>query len=358
MSPPRKTCVSAQKALNGVFMTDADNREELHPHSPDAAVRAELDGGFSKGWGLHFQPNEAYWLDCHCHMGTDTTHPQIYRMLEEWFAELDAYRLGRVVVIATKPEAFQACRDVASQDPRFRWFVAMPYDQPDVDLLQRALDCGALGAKLHNSPLMSGKGKPDIWLTDAWARVFRLVEQAGRAVLWHITQRLSVSPYHGGSENAYWRDGWKVNVTVTNEQLLQVALQVMRQHPRIPFIGAHQLHLGLERLTALLQEHKNLFIDTSCGFVVRWADVLYDHDRDILRQFFLKHPDRILFGTDASLFAGGTDAWRVQAFLAHARFINQLRLPDEVLQKVAHANAERIFKMDAIVPPCRGNSRP
>ncbi len=335
-----------------------DNDEALYPHSPDIAERTRLDGGFSQGWGLHFQPNEAYWLDCHGHLGKDTTQAQLACMLDEWFAALDAYRLGRIMVIVKNPEAFQACRDVAARDARFSWIVRMFHDQPDIDLLRRALDHGARGVKLHNAPLMSGKDRPDIWLSDDWSRIFQLLAQANYPVLWHVTQRVSASPYHGGRANSYWQDGAKNNGVVTNEKLLQVFLQVIRQYPQIPFIGAHQLHVGLERLAGILAENPNLLIDTSCGFVTRWADVLYDHDRDVLRKFFLAHPDRILFGTDASLSAGGTDTWMIQAFLNHARFINQLRLPDAVLQKVAHANAERIFKLAASIVPARGNSRP
>lgn len=334
------------------------NAEAGYPHSPDVAARSGLDNGFSKGWGLHFQPNEAYWLDCHNHLGKDTTPAQLACMLDEWFAALDAYRLGRIMVIVKNPEAFPACRDVAARDARFNWIVRMFPDQPDLDLLRRALDHGARGVKLHNAPLMSGKAPPDIWLSDAWSRIFQALAQTNYPVLWHVTQRLSASPYHGGRPNVYWQDGAQTNHHVTNEKLLQIFLQVVRQYPPIPFIGAHQLHVGLERLGSILAETPNLLIDTSCGFVVRWADVLYDHDRDVLRRFVLAHPERILFGTDASLSAGGTDTWMIQAFLNHARFINQLQLPDDVLQQVAHANAERIFQLAPISVPHRGNSRP
>ena len=325
--------------------------------SPDVAERETLDNGFSKGWGFHFQPNEDYWLDCHSHMGSPTTHAEFYRILADWFAQLDAFRLGRVIAIVTKPEVFQVCRDLAAQDTRFGWLFRIPHDQPDVALVQRAFEHGALGLKLHNSPLMQGKAGHDVWLTKPWTEIFEMVNRAKKVLLWHITQRVSVSPYHGGGENPYWRDATN-GATTSNEDLLQTALQVARAYPELTLIGAHQMYVGLERLDSIFQEHPNVVVDTSCAGFLRWCDDLYPEDREILRAFFLKHQDRMLFGTDSSLALGTADAYQTQTFLCHARFIHQLRLPDAVLQKVAHGNAERIFGLAPLKPARRYNSRP
>ncbi len=327
-------------------------------YSPDVAQRATLDGGFSRGWGFHFQPNESYWVDCHAHLGKVATRPEIYRVLAEWFGALDAYRLGRVIAICNGPDGFEAYRDLAAQDPRFAWILWQSCDKPDDALMRRALDHGACGLKLHNAPLMSGLGAPTVWQSDAWRAVFEALAEARRPVLWHVTQRMSASPYHGGDGESYWKNGWAKGVTFTNEDLLRGFLDLARRHPAVPFVGAHQLYLGLDRLAALFTEHPNLYVDTSIGFFVRWADALYPEDRERLRRFVLAFPDRILFGSDAPLAPGGTDAYQVQAFLCHARCILQLGLPDDVLQRVAHANAERLFGLAPQVPRRRGNSRP
>ncbi len=335
-----------------------NTNSDPYPHSPDVRARETEDNGFSKGLGLHFQPSEAYWLDCHNHWADNQWTPAvIYRNLDKFFLALDAYRLGRMVAIMRDESAFPVCQDVAEHDPRFGWLYRLDCDKPDPDGVQRALDCGALGLKLHNAPLMRGAADPDIWRRPEWSAVFERLSQAGRAVLWHVTQRVSASPYHGGGKNSYWKDAQGGSKT-SNEHLLQTTLEVARRNPSLTVIGAHQLHLGLERLAALFDEHPNLYIDTSCSFFLRWADELYENDRSILRQFFLKYADRILFGTDGSIENGALDANAVEAFLCHARFIKQLRLPDGVLQQVAHANAERVFKWAAITPTHPGNSRP
>jgi predicted TIM-barrel fold metal-dependent hydrolase len=330
----------------------------MYPHSPDVAVRETMDNGFSRGYGLHFQPSEEYWLDCHNHLETLTTREQIAAKLDQWFARLDAYRLGKVLVFCTEREAFPIYGEFSRQDPRFGWLVRVPHDKPDTVLFEDAVAHGAIGLKLHNYRIMQGEGDYRVWLNDEWAKMFEIAERHGLPVLWHITQRHSVSPYHGGGEFAYWKEGWAKGVTFTNEDLLGVALEILRRFPKLKLIGAHQIHLGLDRLSQLFDEYENLYIDSSCGFFLRWADTFYEEDRIVLRNFFHKYQDRILFGSDTALATEEVDEYLVQSFLCHARFVLQLRLEYDVLQKVAHRNAERVFGLAPIKPAQRGYTRP
>ncbi|HNS32095.1 MAG TPA: amidohydrolase family protein [bacterium] len=321
-------------------------------YSPDVKERESMDNGFSKGWGFHFPSNESYWLDCHTHYGrkfTPAAYLETYRMLEEWFSRMDAFRLGGIIAIITDPEMFPVCREVSSHNPYFNWIYWMPYDKPDPELMQKAMEYGARGLKLHNNIILSGAAKPDIWLNKEWAKVFHIVEKAELPVLWHMTQRMSASPYHGGNVSKPFPN--------SNQEVLSKTLEVVRRYPGIPFIGAHQIYLGLEKLEELFKKYRNLYIDSSIGFFLRWADTLSNSDRNILRNFFIKHSDRILFGTDSG-FTGKIDEYLVQSFLCHPRFILHLNLPDAELQNTAHANAERLFRIEPLSPVRRGNSRP
>jgi predicted TIM-barrel fold metal-dependent hydrolase len=328
------------------------------PHSPDVKIRETLDGGFSKGLGFHFQPNEKYWLDSHNHLGNIRTHQELYKLLDEWFSRLDAYRLGRMIVIASNQDAFKAYGNVSKFDDRFRWLISIPFNSPDAEVLESAIENETCGIKLHNAPIMRGEGEPNVWLNDDWSKIFSIAEKKGLPILWHVTQRMSGSPYHGGGENSYWEDGYKKGVTFTNEDLLGITLEILKKFPKLRIIGAHQLHVGLERLSVLFEEYENLYIDTSCSFFLRWGDNLYENDRKILREFFTKYQDRILFGTDSPISLGDTDEYKVQAFLCHVRFIKQLRLDDEVLQKISHRNAERLYNLQTLDASRRGTSRP
>jgi len=327
-------------------------------YSPDVFEREYVDNGFSKGWGFHFPTNEEFWIDCHNHLDNWRTHSDIYKLLDQWFSRLDAYRLGKVLVIAREPASLKVLKDISSQDDRFDWLIWIDCDKPDISTLEKALEHGAVGLKLHNKVIMQGLVRPDIWLSDEWCKVFELVEKSGIPILWHVTQRVTKSPYHGGGYNPYWSEGQKRGVTYTNEDLLQITIKISEMFPKIKIIGAHQHYVSLKRLSEIFDKHENMYIDTSVGCYLRWADDLHEEDRKIYYDFFVKYQDRILFGTDSALKCGGVDEYLVQSFLCHARFINKLRLPHEVLQKVAHVNAEKLFGVEPVDYARRGNVRP
>ncbi len=331
-----------------------------YPHSPFAAQRESVDNGFSKGWGLHFQPSEEYWLDCHNHLIAGKSYSEINEMLTQWFHELDAYRLGRVLVITKDVESFSVLEEVSNNIEGFYWlyYHEVHNGEPRLDIFQSALDHGAVGFKLHNAPIMRGLASPDEWLKKPWEQIFDLAEERNVPLLWHVTQRVNASPYHGGGEDSYWKEGWQRGVDFNNQDLLDIFLKVLKRHPGMKVIGAHQLHIGLDKLSDLLDQYSNLYIDTSCGFFVRWADTLYEGDRKTLSDFCIKYHDRILFGTDCALAPGGIDPYLKESFLGHARFIHQLRLPYEVLNEIAYKNGERVFNLQPLSVERRGNVRP
>ena len=330
-------------------------------HSPFVALRDTIDNGFSGGWGLHFQPSEEYWLDCHNHLESGKSYEEISEMLSKWFSELDAYRLERVLVISKDVNSFSVLKDLSQMNERFEWLYYHEVDKgpPDPDLFRSALNHGAVGFKLHNAPIMKGLAEPEIWLNEAWSQIFELASERNIPLLWHVTQRVSASPYHGGGENSYWQEGWQRGIKFNNQDLLDIFLKVLRNYPDLKVVGAHQLHVGLDKLRQLLKDYSNLYIDTSCGFFLRWADILYEPDRKILRDFCIEFQDRILFGSDCALVPGGIDRYLIESFLGHARFINQLRLPYDVLNKIAHKNSEKVFNLQPLnLKIRRGNIRP
>ncbi|MCK9266434.1 amidohydrolase [bacterium] len=322
-------------------------------YSPDVKTRDKIDKGFSKGWGFHFPSNEDYWLDCHTHYGrqfTPKAYYETYETFEKFFANLDAFRLDSIITIINNPEMIPVCKAIASHSPNFNWLYWMHYEKPDHKIMEEAIKQGAKGLKLHNNAILVNKdAKPDVWLSKKWDKVFKVVEKAKLPVLWHITQRMSVSPYHGGNEFK--------TLANSNQSVLAATLEVVKKYPKIPFIGAHQIYLGLEQLEKLFKKYKNLYIDTSVGFFLRWADTLNEPDKEVYRDFFTKYSDRILFGSDCT-FVGKIDEYLTQSFLAHARFILNLNLTDDVLQKVAHKNAEKLFKIEPLTWKRRGNTRP
>ena len=332
--------------------------ETTRPHSPYLRQRDTLDNGFSRNWMPHFLPSEEYWVDMHAHLSGVKGFDDLKQLLDDWFSQLDAYRLGQVVAITEQEDLFDVFGETVKKDKRFAWIYWLPIDEPSLSLVREATLNGACGIKIHNIRIIEGKTPRNIWQNNAWQEIFSFAEQNEIPLLWHVTQRQSYSPYHGGGKNAYWESGWANGVTFTNEDLLQDMLAIMKRYPKLKVIGAHQLHIGTERLQNLFIEYPNLYIDSSCGMYLRWADDFIEEDRLLLRDFIERWSERILFGTDANLQAGSLDEYAIQGFLCHARFMLKLGLNDKALQDVAWRTAGNLLKLQPVSAARRGNVRP
>ena len=151
-----------------------------------------------------------------------------------------------------------------------------------------------------------------------------------------------------------------------HDDLLAQRNRVIERHPGTIFIGAH---LGnypeeLAYVDRCLDRYPNFYVDTSAriGEIGR-------HPPEEVRAFFLKHQDRILFGTDLTLGWGAFEEEEVERedlgafYAAHWRFfetddrqveypgypiqgrwkVDCIGLPDEVLEKLYVRNAQRLM---------------
>ena len=338
------------------------SRERFTPHSPDVLEREISDGGFSQGWGMHFQPVAKRFVDAHGHIqfvSFERADEAVLRGLG-FVSPLGVDHvavcspvvtaggesaLGMDIPCVSGTDGLEPYLELAGRTDGLTLMLFLHHENPDVRLVRRCAGRGVRAVKLHNAPVIVNAADPALWLGSRWAEVFDEIERAGLPVLWHVTQRLSDSPYTGGSRNVYWREGWEKGIRYTNEDLLQIYLKVVEDHPGIPFLSAHQLHLGWERLDGLMERYANLYIDTSVGCVVREGDRLYEQDRDMIRDFFIRRGDRILFGTDYFITddAAQDGAGAASTVGNHIRFLRQLRLPYDVLQLISHGNAERLL---------------
>ena len=128
---------------------------------------------------------------------------------------------------------------------------------------------------------------------------------------------------------------------------------MVERHPETSFIGAHVgcYAENLAWVGALLDRCPNFNIDMSA----RIGEL--GRQPYTARKFFMRYADRILFGTDS--------AAKVASYQLHYRFLETddeyfdyflsdfppqgrwriygLYLPDDVLEKIYHANAERLI---------------
>jgi predicted TIM-barrel fold metal-dependent hydrolase len=305
-----------------------------------------------------FSPSEEYWIDSHIHFRSITGRDCLNSLLDEWFANLDAYRLGRVVCISNQENMFKVFADTAQEDTRFAWMYWPKIDAPSLTKVRDAANHGSCAIKMHNSPVIEGRVPRNIYESKEWQDIFAFAADNDVPLVWHACSRVNASPYHGGTLHWLWETGWKNGVKFTNEDLLQDMLALMRRFPKLKIVGAHTLYLGIDRLEELFKEYENLYIDSSCSMILRWADDFSPEVRARLCDFIETWSERIIFGSDSSLFPGSIDEYAIQAFLGHARFMLKLWLNDKALQDVAWRTASRLFHLKPVIWSRRGSVRP
>jgi predicted TIM-barrel fold metal-dependent hydrolase len=323
----------------------------------DVAERRTADSGFSAGWGAHFLPAEEYVIDCHMHI--DGKEPWIVRRgLDLLFDGLAPHRLDQVIVVDGGPGSVDWYGEVTKTDRRFHFMIWMKPDKPDAAFLRRAHKAGCKGLKLHNWQVMNGEFQPDVWEKPEWQEVFAAAQDLGMPVLWHVTQVETAAPYIGEGAGNSLSHRRKKGCTLTNRELLDRFLAVVDRFKGITFVGAHLLYLGNDSLDRLFDAHENLAVDTSCGYFVRFGDRMPDADALAARSFVEKWADRILFATDNKAGPAHSNAVCFEAFRCHLRYIHQLRLSQETLDKVAWLNAKRVFRLNEGDPTMTATTRP
>jgi predicted TIM-barrel fold metal-dependent hydrolase len=134
------------------------------------------------------------------------------------------------------------------------------------------------------------------------------------------------------------------------EQLLEARNRVFARHPETQFVS---LHMGwpenLDWVSRMMDEHPNVMVE----FGAREAELGRQPRRT--RDFFLKYEDRVMFGTDNGMdeamysnhfrwLETGDESFDYWGAPAQGRWeIYGLELPDSVLEKIYHLNAERMF---------------
>jgi predicted TIM-barrel fold metal-dependent hydrolase len=137
----------------------------------------------------------------------------------------------------------------------------------------------------------------------------------------------------------------------SKEKLLEERNHVFAKHPHTTFIALHVANWpeNLDVVSAWLQKFPNMVVELGA----REAELGRQPRR--ARQFFVEYQDRILFGTDSEpdprMYANyfrwletADEYFDYWDYPGQGRWkIYGMELPDAVLEKVYHANAERIF---------------
>lgn len=155
-------------------------------------------------------------------------------------------------------------------------------------------------------------------------------------------------------ENERWLElalfpGRRNEGSVSFDELMEERDNLFRRHPNTTFIAAHfGWHANdLQRAARMLDEFPNVYVEVGA--------ILYDLGRQprAAREFFIRYQDRILFGKDSFQPSEYPYFWRVfetgDEYFDYYRDYHAfwklygMELPDDVLRKLYHGNAMRLF---------------
>jgi predicted TIM-barrel fold metal-dependent hydrolase len=222
------------------------------------------------------------------------------------------------------------------------------------------VEAGACGLKMWKDlglQLRDANGKL-LRIDDA--RLGPLFDEAaklGVPVMFHIADPdaffLPIDRFNERYEELAAHPDWGFHGSQYNkDELLEQRDSVFARHPQTTFVAAHMAEKpeNLGYLDELLSTYSNVFVDMSA----RTAEL--GRQPYSARDFFLKHADRILFGTDL--------VPEIEMYRLHFRFLETadeyfeypshasrqgrwniygLHLPDEVLRKIYRENALRLL---------------
>jgi hypothetical protein len=244
-------------------------------------------------------------------------------------------------------------------------------DRPDfgtrcAGILERAKANGAAGLKIFKTlglTIKDGTGElvriDDPRLDPIWAKCGELgmpvlIHSADPLAFFEPTDRFNERLMQLGRHPDWSFHGPQFP---SREEVLEQRNRVLARHPGTSFIGAH-MGGNAEDLAALgrvLDRHPNFVVDIS-GRVAELGRQPYT-----ARRFFLKYADRILFGTDRYPGRATQPRHRVyfrfletddEYFEYHEHDfpptgewrIHGIFLPDDVLERVYHLNADKLFR--------------
>jgi predicted TIM-barrel fold metal-dependent hydrolase len=234
--------------------------------------------------------------------------------------------------------------------------------------LERCFRNGAQGLKIAKELGLTYKNRDGSYIQADDPRfdsIWELCAKYSKPVMIHLSDSygrfLPIGPENERYEAGLWRSSPEGNYYHTGHPTMDVIEKAREnmhaKHPHTRFVNAHfaMLYYDMDKVSALLDRFPNADIELSA--------TVQDLGRAprMIREFFLKYQDRILFGSDGNPNRGIDEFWVphwrfLETFDEHFDHPAQLRsatgaplhgrwriygigLPDEVLRKVYYANA-------------------
>ena len=317
-------------------------------------------------------------IDVHFHFGSLENINS-----DELVKSMDAAGISKIVNLDGAPGDFEKfTREFRDKYPdRFMMFVRLNlheinepnFLQDQITRLESAVRMGAKGLKVIKNLGLEIKDETGKLIPIDDPRLDPIWDKAGELgipVLIHVTDPTPffqpVGRFNERYEELKRYPGWSFYGPKfpSKEALLEQRENLVRKHPGTNFIAAHfgDNPEDLEYAAGLMDKYPNYYVDMSSRLPELGRQPF------TARDFFIKHQDRILFGSDGG-FGLGRGGWTVEKFYGtYFQFLETtneyfdyplwgiytqgrwkiygLNLPDEVLEKIYYKNAARILGLE------------
>jgi hypothetical protein len=246
-----------------------------------------------------------------------------------------------------------------------------------IAFLNRTFDQGAVGVKIWKEVGIDIKDRDGKFILPDDPRfdpIYAHLAKRGKPLHAHLAEPIDAwlpldpnsAHYNYYSSNPQWHLHGKPEYP-SHAAIIAARDNIMRKHPTLVVLGAHlgSLEHDLDGIAERLERYPNFYIEVAAR-----TRNLTRHPSEKVRALFLKYPDRILYGVDASwkpyLRGPVSDAQR-QGYINRMelqyradfdyyagkgevtynnRKVQALNLPRSILAKFYHQNAERIFHLE------------
>jgi predicted TIM-barrel fold metal-dependent hydrolase len=233
---------------------------------------------------------------------------------------------------------------------------------------------GAVGVKVWKDIGMQQRdpdGRAVMADDDRFTPIFEFLEQRGVVVLGHQGEPrnawLALDQMTTRGDRQYFTEHPEYHMFAhaewpSYEEQLAARDRWLARQPKMKFLALHlaSLEWSVDRIGEFLDRYPNASVDLAARLVHLKLQASADHER--VRQFFIRYQDRIVYATDLTRLPEQADAafaeeahavwrndWRFLSGRAQLRSdefaapFKGLALPRDVLDKIYHGNARRLF---------------
>jgi predicted TIM-barrel fold metal-dependent hydrolase len=248
-------------------------------------------------------------------------------------------------------------------------FDTQDFSEASIRQIDRDFANGAIAVKLWKNvgmEIRDSHGKYIMPDDPKFAPLYKGIAQHDKTLIAHLAEpdlawsKLDVkadplSQYY--IENPQWHMYGKKGVP-SKKAILKARDHILAENPKLRVVGAHlgSMERDLEGLGRDLDRYPNFAVDTAA----RMEYLMFGPKREV-RSFLIKYQDRILYGTDLDIAPDADihesikewtstylDDWRFFAtgdsFEVDGRKVTGLKLPQSVLEKIYHTNAQHWIK--------------